>query len=172
MNDETPLPQTADEVRARNAALDRELRALVARIPPALIHREPGEPGGEEWTLAQILAHLAEFPRYFASDLALQMEREGAVVGRTHAHPERLAAVASARGRTLEDLAAELDASLTALAAQLEPLRDEHLSRVAQHRRFGPQPLAAFLARHVLGHKAGHLQQLQDTLELVSMPSQ
>ncbi|HLY30353.1 MAG TPA: maleylpyruvate isomerase N-terminal domain-containing protein, partial [Ktedonobacterales bacterium] len=124
-------------------------------------------PGADEWTLAELLAHLAEFPRYFADDLALLLRQDAAAVGRTHEHPERLAAVAAAHGRTLASLRADLDAALDALARQLDAIKDEDLSRTTQNRKYGAEPLRAFLDRYVLSHKAGHLDQLRKTQERV-----
>ncbi len=155
-------PRTADAIRARNAALDAELRATVADLPAGRLHADPG---GGEWTLAEQLGHIAEFPRFFAPDLIRQLREEHPTIGRTSDHPGRNAAVAAARGRTLPDLQAELDASLDRLAAALEEVRDEHLGRIARNRKYGPEPLSAFLDRYVIGHKAGHIKQLRETLE-------
>jgi hypothetical protein len=117
--------------------------------------------------LAENLAHLAEFPLYFADDLRLQLEREGAEVGRTHDHPGRNAAIVAARGRSLAELRRALDEAHGALATVLERLEDHHLGRVARNRRYGPEPLSTFLERYVLGHKAAHVDQLNRTLARV-----
>jgi uncharacterized damage-inducible protein DinB len=158
------VPDTADGVRAFNAELDRQLRALADRIDPSRLHDDPG---GGEWTLAENLAHIAEFPAWFANDLVAQMREERPVVGRTHDHPDRLAAIAAAADRSLDDLRAELDASLDRLTAVLEELRDEHIDKLAQNRKYGPEPLRTFLDRYVLGHKAAHVDQLRRTIEAV-----
>lgn len=159
---ETPAtPRTAAEVRARNSALDTELRAIAASIHPADLHRDPGN---GQWTLAENLGHIAEFPRYFAGDLTLQMRAAGATVGRTQEDADRNDAIAAARGRTLDDLRRELDTSLATLATTLDGLRDEHLTRMANNRRHGPEPLTAFLDRYIVGHKAAHIHQLRQTI--------
>ena len=161
MNGSTGRPRTAAEVRARNAELDAELRRLVEQITPDQLHVAPRD---GEWTPAEILAHLAEFPRYFAGDLARQLAAEGAEVGRTHEHPGRNQAIAAAPGRTIEELRDRLNSALDELAKTLEDLRDEHLGRIGNNRKYGPEPLAVFLDRYVLDHKAGHLDQLRRTV--------
>jgi hypothetical protein len=152
---------TAEEVRARNADLDAGLVRLAGQITPANLHVAPAD---GEWTPAEILAHLAEFPRFFAADLARQLDAEGVEVGRTHEHPDRNQAIASATGRDLDDLLTSLSSALGELARTLEQLEDGHLERVGHNRKYGPEPLATFLDRYVLGHKAGHVDQLQRAL--------
>lgn len=158
---------SSDAVRSANNELDEHLRTFVAKIPLDLLHADPGE---GEWTLAQVLAHVAEFSRYFAVDLAAQLQQDGAAVGRTHEHADRLAAVV-ANDQSLDDLRDALDAAFDALVAQLVEVRDEHLDRMAHNRKYGPEPLTQFLDRYVLGHKAAHLQQLETTLQAVQRRS-
>lgn len=163
------VPATADEVRARNAALDTELRALAARVPAGALGRDPG---GEEWTLAQLLAHLGEFPSFFADDLGAWLDAGTNAppqeVGRTLEHPVRLAAVADAEGADPVVLRADIDSAFAALTAVLERLDDAHLTAVTQNRKYGAEPLTAYLERYVLGHKAAHVAQLRTTLATVA----
>lgn len=154
----------ADAVRIANDALDERLRALAAAIPAERLHTDPGN---GEWTLAENLAHIAEFTRYFAADLAAQLQDEGAAVGRTHEHPDRNAAIARAKGQSLDDLRAALDTGLTELAEQFGELVDKHLDRMGNNRKYGLEPLHRFLARYVLDHKASHAAQLERTIDAV-----
>ncbi len=156
---------TADEVRARNQELDGELRALAAQISAEALGRDPG---GEEWTVAQLLGHLGEFPRFFADDLSRWLDDPEAAVGRTQEHPVRLAAVEEAQRADLDTLRHEMDEAFDELAAALGDLEDHHLQAVMQNRKYGPEPLTAFLDRYVLGHKAGHIDQLRTTLDAVT----
>ena len=83
-----------------------------------------------------------------------------AVVGRTHEHPVRLAAVASpAQG--LSELMADMRAAFAELAAALEHLSDEDIEAKTENVKYGPEPLTAFFDRYVIDHKAGHLDQLR-----------
>ena len=154
----------ADAVRIANDELDKRLRALAATIPVELLHTDPG---GGQWTLAENLAHIAEFSRFFADDVAAQLKDEGVAVGRTHEHPGRNAAVAAAAGQSLDNLREALDTALAALAEQLGQLRSEHLDHMGHNRKYGPEPLQRFLERYVLEHKAAHAQQLETTMDAV-----
>ena len=79
---------TADDVRAENRRLDTELLAEARAADPAGLHLAPGE----EWSLAQLLAHLGEFPRFFAEQLASGGglvaidRRSGRIVGSSRFH--------------------------------------------------------------------------------------
>lgn len=154
----------ADEVRERNAELDQQLRALAAEIRPNELHVDPRN---GEWTLAENLAHIAEFPRFFAPQLRAQMNEDNPRVGRTHEHEGRLAAIASAPARDLDDLRGDMDAALRELAAHFTELRDEHLGKVADNAKFGEEPLSTFLDRYLIGHKAAHVRQLRETIDAV-----
>ena len=147
---------TADEVRAENARLDRALLAEAASFDPARLLAAPGG----EWSAAQVLAHLGEFPRFFAGELGRWRADPAAVVGRTHEHPVRLAAVESPAA-VLDELIAGMGAANAELAVALEALGDDDIEAKTENVKYGPEPLSAFLDRYVLGHKAGHLEQLR-----------
>lgn len=157
-------PRTAADVRARNAELDEELRAIAAQVTVEVLGRDPG---GEEWTVAQVLAHLGEFPRFFAQDLERWLDECGQV-GRTVEHPVRLAAVAEAERADLGALLAGIDAAFAELARVLERVEDRHVDAVTDNRKYGTEPMTAYLERYVLGHKAAHVEQLRRTLEQVT----
>ncbi len=164
MSGELPKQARADAVRSANDVLDERLRAIAGDIPAELLHVDPGN---GEWTLAENLAHVAEFAGFFAADLAAQLNDEGATVGRTHEHPDRNAAIALARGQSPEDLRSALEHGLRTLAEQLGRLNDEHLDRQGHNRKYGPEPLHRFLDRYVLEHKAAHVRQLEATMRNV-----
>lgn len=155
--------RTAREVRDHNAELDRAFEAVVTQIPSELLTVEVGD---GEWTLAEQLAHVAEFPGYFARQLRQWLAGERVVIGRiAEADADRNDAVARAKDRGLDDLVAQARASFRELAGALDGLRDEHLSAPTQNVKYGEEPLTAFLNRYVVGHKAAHVEQLRATLE-------
>lgn len=147
---------TADELRSQNRRLDEELLEAASSVDPAHLHFAPDG----EWSLAQVLAHLGEFPRFFAGELARWRNDPGAVIGRTHEHPARLAAVADPSGQR-DELAAAARESMAVLAEALERLTDADIEAPTQNVKYGPEPLSAFLDRYVVGHKAGHLDQIR-----------
>lgn len=165
MSGATGWPRTAEEIRARNAELDVELSTLAERVRPEQLHAASAD---GDWTPAEALAHVAEFARYFAGDLARHLGEEGVDVGRTHEHPGRNEAIAAAPSRTLDELRASLNAALAELAEVIATLRDEHLGRIGNNRKYGPEPLSVFLDRYVLDHKAAHRDQLRRTLDALA----
>jgi uncharacterized damage-inducible protein DinB len=159
----------ADEVRRRNADLDGQILATVDLVDPARLHvleRKP--PGQEAWSAAMVLGHLAEFPRFFAAELRRFYADPDAPIGRTHEHPERLLAVAAAEHRTVSELREAVTTAFVELASALDELQDRHVTMTTNNRRYGAEPLTAFLDRYVIGHKRGHAGQLAD---LVKEPS-
>jgi hypothetical protein len=146
----------AAELRSRNRFLDEELLAEAEAFDPDRLYEAPAG----EWSAAQVLAHLGEFPRFFAGELQRWRTDPSAVVGRTHEHPVRLAAVASpAQG--LSELKADMRAAFAELAAALEHLSDDDIEAKTENVKYGPEPLTAFFDRYVIDHKAGHLDQLR-----------
>jgi hypothetical protein len=147
---------SADEVRVENARLDEALLAEAGAFDPA---RLTDAPDGE-WSAAQVLAHLGEFPRFFAGELRRWYDDRSAVIGRTMEHPVRLAAVESPAD-ALGELVAGMRAAFAELAAALEALSDDDVEAKTENVKYGPEPLTAFFDRYVTGHKAGHLDQLR-----------
>jgi hypothetical protein len=147
---------TADDVRAENRRLDEALLAEAESFDPARL----GEAPVGEWSAAQVLAHLGEFPRFFAGELRRWKDDPSAVIGRTLEHPVRLAAVESpAQARA--ELVAGLRSAFTELEGALALLADDDVEAKTENVKYGPEPLSAFLDRYVIGHKAGHLDQLR-----------
>jgi uncharacterized damage-inducible protein DinB len=146
----------AEEVRERNRRLDEELLAEASAADPAALHHAPEG----EWSLAQVLAHLGEFPRFFATEIARWRQDPGAVIGRTHEHPARLAAVEDPTGQR-DELIAAARGSLAVLAEALDALTDADIGASTQNVKYGAEPLSAFLDRYVIAHKAGHLDQIR-----------
>ena len=147
---------SADEVRAENARLDEALLAEAGAFDPA---RLTDAPDGE-WSAAQVLAHLGEFPRFFAGELRRWYDDRAAVIGRTMEHPVRLAAVESPAD-ALGELVAGMRSAFAELAGALEGLTDDDVEAKTENVKYGPEPLTAFFDRYVIGHKAGHLDQLR-----------
>jgi hypothetical protein len=151
---------TAAEVRTENGRLDEELLAEAEAFDPDRLQQAPDG----EWSAAQVLAHLAEFPHFFAGELLRWRDDPGTVVGRTHEHPVRLAAVASP-AETLDALVADIRVAFRQLAGALAALSDNDVEAKTENVKYGPEPLSAFLDRYVLGHKASHLDQLRALAE-------
>lgn len=160
-----PNPGNADDVRSTNQALDERLLQLANQVDADNLNSRPQS---DEWTPAQNLAHLGEFPRFFARELTAILSSADAAVGRTHEHPGRLAAVDDPSDAFPEELRRGLESALKELALVLEDLEDRHLTQTVINRKYGPEPLTAYLDRYVLGHKASHVDQLEKTIRLAN----
>lgn len=167
MTDDNHAEAGADALRLRNGDLDRQLLDLVAQVSEGRLHTDPGD---GEWSLAENLAHIAEFPRFFARELAAMLRAdvdENVEVGRTHEHPDRVEAVAAAAGKNRHQLADAVVTALDEMADTLRHVSDDDLRRVFTNRKYGEEPLIAYLERYVLGHKSAHVDQLRRTLRSV-----
>ena len=138
--------------------------AAIDEIEPSSMHVDP-ENG--EWTLAQNLAHIGEFPRFFASDLSAWKSDHSRLIGRTHDHDVRLTAIGSASGRAYEELRDGCARAFAELADVLQGLEDEDLRAVTTNIKYGQEPLGAYIDRYLLEHKEAHIEQLQRTLKVV-----
>jgi hypothetical protein len=146
----------AEEIKARNRFYDEELLHEAELFDPDRLHEAPDG----EWSAAQVLAHLGEFPRFFAGELQRWRDDPAAVIGRTHEHPVRLAAVSSPP-EAMSELTAAMRSAFAELARALNTLSDDELQAKTENVKYGPEPLSAFFDRYVLDHKAGHLEQLR-----------
>ncbi len=147
---------TAEEVKAKNRFYDEELLHEAELFDPDRLHEAPDG----EWSAAQVLAHLGEFPRFFAGELQRWRADPAAVIGRTHEHPARLAAVSSPT-QEMSQLTAAMRSAFAELYRMMNTLSDDELAAKTENVKYGPEPLSAFFDRYVLDHKAGHLEQLR-----------
>lgn len=160
------LPETADGIRDRNAELDAELLRLFDLVPEDRLH----EPFGDDWTLAHNLAHIAEFPRYFAVQLQQWFDGDRVVIGRVAEHDaDRNDAIARAPDRTVVELRDAAVRSFAELSDVLEALTDEHVMATTHNVKYGEEPLRDYLQRYVVGHKAAHAEQLRAALEVLGV---
>lgn len=153
---------SAEEVRRHNAALDAAIRRAADLVPERHLHDEMSD---EPRTLAVQLGHLGELSRFAARQLGGWLDGRRMVLGRVAEADADLAdALERATLLRLATLRQELDAAAAELAAVLQQLADEHLGATVTDVVIGREPLTGFLQRHVLGHKATHLEQLRATL--------
>jgi hypothetical protein len=163
MADGSGVPDTALGVQTLNSLLDTELLALAGEVSDTELFSDPQD---GEWNLAQLLAHVGEFPAFFADDLARWIEDSAVEVGRTHEHPVRNATVDGVTDEqpAADELRAVMVSAFAALTATLDQLTDHHLGLSMNNVKYGKETPAAYLGRYVTGHKLAHLQQLRQTI--------
>lgn len=155
--------ESVEALIARNDELDEWLVAELAQVDLSV---KGGD--AENWVAREVAAHLSEFPLFFAADLARWQEDPDAVIGRTHENDQRLEAIDSAGSRSPDELAEACRTAFSRLAEQLRQLDDADLRAMTNNVRHGAEPLTSFLERYVIGHKAGHLEQLAELREAAS----
>src|SRR5256885_9988638 len=113
--------------------LGARILAPVATVPEEALHRE-AEDG---WSAAHVLAHVAEFVRYWASqaETVAARERQDLPFGRTHDDPERIAAIEERWREGGERLASGLRSALEQCVATLRGIPEERWRRARLHPR-------------------------------------
>ena len=160
-----PCYESADRIREWSRELDQELLALVDDVRPEELREDPGT---GKWRIDQNLAHLSEFPEYFARQLTRWIEGDQVVLGRTaEASAERNDPIVRAGEPDLETFRRRIRRALESLEDALAGLRDQHIDAVTENVKYGQEPLRNFLHRYCVGHKATHVRQLRETIEAV-----
>lgn len=160
-----PRYESAETVREWSRELDGELLALVDDVRPEELRVDPRT---GKWRIDQNLAHLSEFPAYFARQLERWVHGDQAVLGRVaEASAERNDPIHRAGDTDLETFRERIRGSLEELDRALGLLRDEHVDAPTENVKYGREPLRNFLHRYCVGHKAVHVRQLRETLEAV-----
>lgn len=160
-----PRYDSAEQVREWNGELDAELLSLVDDVRPDELRVDPAT---GKWRIDQNLAHLSEFPAYFARQLTRWIRGEQKVLGRVaEASAERNDPIFRAGETELETFRERIRDSFRELEEALTVLRDEHIEAPTENVKYGREPLRNFLHRYCVGHKAIHVRQLRETLEAV-----
>lgn len=136
------------------------LLAEVSALSAALISWKPAP---DVWSVMEILCHVAEFVPYWTVQTTQVASRPDEEWGRTHTDAARLAAVARADSRTLEDVTNEIHAAVRNSADTLRAMTDTSFETPAMSRnpRWGLKP-AAFIVEHLLvEHVDKHIGQVR-----------
>lgn len=163
MSEPSPVPGTAVGIRTLNHLLDAQLMALASEVSDDELFVDPQD---GEWNLAQNLAHIGEFPAYFAADLDRWIAAPETTVGRTHDNDVRNAAVDGVGGDrpSGDELRATMGRVFAEMAAVLDKLEDRHLDVPMNNVKYGTEALCDYFGRYVTGHKAAHVDQLRRTI--------
>jgi uncharacterized damage-inducible protein DinB len=134
------------------------------KLPKEIIYWKPDE---NAWSIIEILAHIEEATPYWLTELKQVVESPGIEWGRGLDHDGRLAAVAQAGQRSLEDVLAGIQVSKQKVKNVLLSLKDEDLTIESPSRnpRFGTKPMT-FIVNHLLvEHLNQHLKQIQRNIQ-------
>jgi hypothetical protein len=161
------IPTNVTELCLYNAQLDAELFSEIDATDPEALNAAPA-PG--EWCLAELYAHLGEFPSFFAEQLRQWLADAETQIGREIDHPGRLAAIADSE-RSLAALAVSVRSAFNDMAEALELLKDSDIVASTNNVKYGSEPMIQFLDRYLVGHKAAHLEQVRTTKRMLDAKS-
>jgi uncharacterized damage-inducible protein DinB len=156
-------PVTLAGIREAMRATQLDLLATLDEANAQALYHRAAE---GVWSLADVLAHVANLRRFFIGQALHVAAAPGSSLGRTIQDAERLAAVRDHGRDSAQALREGLLASHTELMAGLEKLSDADLATAGQHvnPKFGRQTLAEFLQHFVVEHEQSHVRQARACL--------
>ncbi len=123
-------------------------------------------PASEQWSVMMIIAHVAELLPYWAGqacDVASRTKND-APFGRTHDDPDRIAAVETRAGLTLEQIVPRVREALSTAAAALLTIPAEGWTRTGRHTRRGEMTVQQIVDQFLIEHLEEHMHQAEATL--------
>jgi len=144
---------------ARLRAAAEEMLTEVASLRADLI---TWQPAADVWSVMDILCHVQEFVPYWTAQAIRVIERPQEAWGRTHADPDRLAAVANTSARRLADVTDAIRQAAAASADALSKLSDGDLDVEAPSRnpRWGVKPAQFIVDQLLIEHVQKHIGQI------------
>ncbi len=126
-----------------------------------LVYREPA-PG--EWSAMQILAHVAEFVPYWASQAEAVARRaaDDQPFGRGRDDPSRLDPIAKHAHDTVSEIVERLRLGLDEAQALLRAIPDDGWQKTGHHLLQGEMSVERFVQAFLFDHLAEHSAQLRD----------
>jgi hypothetical protein len=138
-----------------------ELEAAARAVPAPLFHQRPA---AEEWSAGEILAHMADSPRFYVSEVRRLLQEGGGTFGRPNDHPSRLDPVRLHGGDSLEQALASNREGVATARVLLEELTDRDLAVPARHPRAGQCDVDGLIARFIVDHRRNHAQQIRENV--------
>lgn len=117
----------------------------------------------DEWSVAEILAHLVEMLPYWADQARAVAARaqDGEPFGRTHDDPERIAAVRDHARDDVWELAIGVRTSLHRTVVMLRTIPDADWQRTGRHARRGEMSVTQIVEQFLSEHAEEHAQQFR-----------
>lgn len=124
-------------------------------------------PTEEEWSIFQILSHLAEAIPYWLNEVQTVVSAPGSEWGRGLQAPARLEAVTDSEKLSVEKVIAEVESLKEKVVVGLSGLNEEKLAIESPHRnfaKFGNKPVSFIVDHFIEEHLAGHYGQIERNL--------
>lgn len=135
-----------------------KLDEIARFVEPHNLHWKADE---STWSVAQILAHVAEFEHFFTQDVLNLRENPGAKFGRTMEHEKRLEAVRLTGAETLDPLLLGIEQSKQETLAMLASLSEEQLQIEGTNPKFGTRTIEWEVEHFITEHVQKHIEQIE-----------
>ncbi|WP_375088220.1 DinB family protein [Peribacillus sp. RS7] len=139
----------------------------VANLPEETIRYKPAD---DEWSIMQILSHLAEAIPYWLGEVETVIAKPGAKWGRGLQDPARLAAVTHTDKLAVDDVLKQVEELKYKVESRIGNLDEETLSRESPHRnfaKFGNKPVSYIVEHFIDEHISGHYDQIKRNLSKI-----
>ncbi|WP_342615266.1 DinB family protein [Peribacillus frigoritolerans] len=139
----------------------------VTNLPEETIRFKPTD---DEWSIMQILSHLAEAIPYWLGEVETVIAMPGAKWGRGLQDPARLAAVTDTDKIAVDDVMKQVEELKYKVESSLGNLDEETLSKESPHRnfaKFGNKPVSYIVDHFIDEHVSGHYDQIKRNLSKI-----
>ena len=136
-------------------------------LPEETIRCNPTE---DEWSILQILSHLAEAIPYWLGEVQTVVTMPGSKWGRGLQDPARLAAVTDTERLSVDDVKKHVEELKDEVESVLGNLDEETLSIESPHRnfiKFGNKPVSYIVDHFIDEHISGHYGQIKRNLSKI-----
>ncbi|CAH0226293.1 hypothetical protein SRABI96_02541 [Peribacillus sp. Bi96] len=137
------------------------------KLTEETIRRNPTE---DEWSIMQILSHLAEAIPYWLGEVETVVATPGSKWGRGLQDPARLAAVTDTEQLSVDDVFRQVEELKYKVESVLGELDEETLSKESPHRnfaKFGNKPVSYIVDHFIDEHVSGHYGQIKRNLSKI-----
>lgn len=127
-------------------------------------------PTEEEWSIMQILSHIAEAIPYWLGEVETVVATPGSKWGRGLQDPARLATVTDTEKLSVDEVLKQVDELKYKVESGLGKLDEETLSKESPHRnfaKFGNKPVSYIVDHFIDDHVSGHYDQIKRNLSKI-----
>lgn len=125
------------------------------------------KPADNVWSVKEILCHVDEAIPYWLDEINRLVEHPGVEWGRGLQDEKRLAALAQADSRSVDEVLASIAKTKEQVQFVLDPLTEDELIKESPSRnpRFGTKPLSFIIHHLLVDHASGHVKQINRNIE-------
>lgn len=154
-------------IREAVSTLCRQIDQIVETTESLPHERVDWKPSDEAWSIMEVLCHVEEAVPYWVDEIQRVVQTPGTEWGRGLQDEARLAAVAAAGQRRIEDVVAGIRNTKQDVESKLGALKEQDLELTAPSRnpRFGTKPMTFVIDHLLIEHLEKHLGQIQRNLE-------